>query len=275
MYKRSFLKWPGGKYRLLDKILAWLPSGKKLIEPFVGSGSVFLNSDHEEYLLSDCNADLINLYNILKSEGYAFIDYVESFFTKHNNTEDKFYCLRQQFNHSKDTAERSAIFVYLNRHDFNGMCRYNQQGFFNVPYGRYEKPYFPREEMKYFYAKAQQADFVCHDFSDSMKLADKNAVIYADPPYVPLSETAHFTEYSQDGFTTMQHKRLARIAKKLAHKGIPVLLSNHDTEFTRKAYAGARVMSFPVSRQISGQAKGRGHVKEILALFEPGKRIGN
>ncbi len=275
MYRRSFLKWAGGKYRLLDKILALLPKSEKLLEPFVGSGSVFLNSDHEECLLSDCNADLINLYNTLKIEGYDFIDYVESYFTKENNTETKFYDLRERFNHSADSIERSAIFIYLNRHDFNGMCRYNQQGFFNVPYGRYERPYFPKNEMKHFQIKSQRAKFSCNDFTQCMLLADKDTVIYADPPYVPLSDTAHFTEYSQDGFTSEQHQDLAKRARKLAQQGVPVLLSNHDTEFTREAYAGAKMLSFPVSRQISAHAKGRGHVKEILALFEPGNTASN
>ncbi len=269
MYKRAFLKWPGGKYRLLSKILAWLPRNKRLLEPFVGSGSVFINSNFDEYVLNDCNKDLINLYNTLQREGNAFIDYTESFFIQENNIPEQFYLLREKFNASVDMAERAALFVYLNRHDFNGMCRYNQQGYFNVPFGRYEKPYFPKEEMKYFYEKSKRAVFMCNDFTGVLHKVNRDTVVYADPPYVPLSNTAHFTEYSQDGFTQAQHEELAKMAKKLAKKGVIVLISNHDTPFTRKTYTGARLLSFPVSRQISGQAKGRGHVSEILALFEP------
>ncbi|MGN6890686.1 DNA adenine methylase, partial [Neisseria sp. P0014.S004] len=91
--------------------------------------------DFEHYLLNDINADLIGLFRILKEEKSGFIDYTRSFFTSENNSDSRFYELREQFNFSQDLHERSALFIYLNRHAFNGLCRYNSKGAFNVPFG--------------------------------------------------------------------------------------------------------------------------------------------
>ena len=78
---KPFLKWAGGKLRIVDRIKALLPPGQRLVEPFVGSGALFLNTDYAAYLLADANADLINLYQQLQQGGQPFIDYCASFFT--------------------------------------------------------------------------------------------------------------------------------------------------------------------------------------------------
>ena len=138
---RPFLKWAGNKYRIIDQIRRKLPQGKRLIEPFVGSAAVFLNTDYERYLLTDTNADLIELYKLLKKEGKDFIEYSNSFFTDKNNNEEHYYNYREVFNTTDDCALKSALFIYMNRHGYNGLCRYNSQGKFNVPFGSYKKPY--------------------------------------------------------------------------------------------------------------------------------------
>ena len=122
---KPFLKWAGGKYKIIDKIQKSLPNGRRLIEPFVGSGAVFLNIDFEEYLLADINSDLINLYKQVQEHGKDFANYASALFKPENNTQTAFYDLRAEFNACTDVARKSAIFVYLNRHCFNGLCRYN------------------------------------------------------------------------------------------------------------------------------------------------------
>ena len=134
---KPFLKWAGGKFRIIDRVLDSLPKGKRLIEPFVGSGSVFLNANFEENVLADSNADLIHLYKQIQADGKEFIEYANSLFVSSNNTEVEFYKLRDEFNTTSDIKRKSALFVYLNRHCFNGLCRYNSKGKFNVPFGRY------------------------------------------------------------------------------------------------------------------------------------------
>lgn len=265
---KPFLKWAGNKYRIIKLIREKLPPGRRLIEPFVGSGAVFLNTDYPAYLLCDGNRDLINLYRQLQKEGPAFVEYCRSFFVPENNTPERYYELRLEFNATADPREKAALFVYLNRHCYNGLCRYNSRGKFNTPFGRYRRPYFPEKEMLSFWKKARKAAFICCDFRESLALAEPGDVIYCDPPYVPLSSTANFTSYSGGGFGAEEQRALAREAERLARLGIPVLLSNHDTEFTRDIYASARITSFGVPRTISCDGRKRGKAAEVLALFD-------
>lgn len=265
---RPFLKWPGGKYRIVSYIKTMLPPGDRLVEPFVGSGAVFLNTDYSSYWLNDNNSDLINLYRVLQTEGDDFINYCRSFFTLENNTPERYYELRTIFNTTSDVVLKSALLVYLNRHGYNGLVRYNSQGEYNVPFGQYKKPYFPETEMKYFYYKSQKAEFTTGDFSEVMTAARPGDVFYCDPPYVPLSNTANFVTYSTGGFSMEQQEKLAKLAFELSQRDIPVLVSNHDTAFTEMAYKAARVNRLQVRRSISCNGSNRSKVGEVLALFE-------
>ena len=264
---RPFLKWAGGKYRLLDKLEPHL-KGRKLIEPFVGSGAVFLNLGFERYLLGDINPDLINLYQCLKKERGKFIRYARSFFTPEANTKEHYLEVRHKFNNGVVGRRRAAMFVYLNRHGFNGLCRYNKSGGFNVPFGRYAKPYFPEKEMLHFIKMAKHATFVCDDFAALMNRSRRGDVVYCDPPYVPLSPTASFTSYAAQGFSYDQQIELAYRAEHLANRGVKVIISNHDNAITRKIYENAVIESFPVRRFISCDGNSRGNAKELLAVYQ-------
>jgi len=122
-FRRPFLKWAGNKYQILSRIVQELPQGSRLIEPFAGSGAVFLNTDFDRYLINDINPDLIGLFETLKQRGEAFIDYAAGFFTPRYNGEKAYYRLRDRFNRTRDVSEKSALFLYLNRHGYNGLCR--------------------------------------------------------------------------------------------------------------------------------------------------------
>lgn len=266
---RAFLKWAGGKYSLLDDICRHLPPAHTLIEPFVGAGSVFLNTDYEKYRLSDINPDLINLYNLLKNSPEPYITDAKRFFTPEYNDKSAYLSIREAFNNTQDPYERSLYFLYMNRHGFNGLCRYNKKGGFNVPFGLNKKPYFPQAELEYFSEKSSKATFVCESFQASFEQAQKGSVIYCDPPYAPLSNTANFTSYSGHGFTLDDQKLLGEYAKKTAkEKSIPVLISNHDTPLMREYYEGASLNVVMVQRNISRDGGGRKKVNEVLALFK-------
>ena len=266
---KPFLKWPGGKYRLTNRINKKLGNGQRLVEPFVGSGAVFLNTDYEKYLLADTNRDLINLYQHLQSEGMDFIEYCKTFFTNKHNNEKQYYKFREAFNTSKDSRLKSALFLYLNRHGYNGLCRYNAKGGFNTPFGRYHRPYFPKNEMMNFYQRSQHAEFICAGFSETMHQVAKHDVVYCDPPYVPLSKTANFTAYAAAGFNWEDQISLADWASKLSAKGIQVVISNHNTPTARELYleAGATMEKFKVRRTISCNTDKRNLVGELLAVF--------
>ncbi|MES2212116.1 MAG: Dam family site-specific DNA-(adenine-N6)-methyltransferase [Pseudomonadota bacterium] len=267
---RPFLKWAGGKYRLLKPIRALLPRGSLLIEPFAGAGSVFLNTDYDHYWLNDINPHLIALYQSVKDEGPKFVHYAKRYFTQKYNDEDAYYTLRDQFNSTRHPRLRSALFLYLNRHGYNGLCRFNQQGKYNVPFGHYVKPYFPERELQHFFQKAQQATFFQKDYRELFERAPENAVIYCDPPYAPSSSGPSFTNYSGQGFNWSEQEHLAKLARAAAKRGIPVLLSNHDTPEVRALYKGAKMRSIAIKRPINTQIHRRNEpVLELLAFFAP------
>jgi DNA adenine methylase len=269
---RPFLKWLGGKYRVVERIAGVLPQGTTLVEPFVGAGAVFLNTDYENYILNDANNDLIALYKILQTDSIEFINNAKKLFNKKYNTETQYYKLRAKFNASNDDFERALIFLYLNRHGYNGLCRYNQNKIFNVPFGRYSAPYFPRTELQFFSDKIQRAILCSGDFQEMFANVQDGWVIYCDPPYVPLSETSNFTKYHSNGFSLVEQKKLAELAEKAACCGVPTLISNHYNDFTKKLYRKAKVNIFECLRSVSCNVDGRKPVTEVLALYDCGKR---
>ncbi len=266
---QPFLKWAGNKKRIIDRIKSVLPAGQRLIEPFCGSAAVFLNTNYKKNIISDCNSDLINIYQQLQEDGNQFIDYCEKYFIPENNTPEMYYQLREEFNHTKDKKIRAALFLYLNKHGYNGLCRYNKSGGFNVPVGRYKNITLPRSRMQYFIQHAQNAVFLLNDFETSISKAQKGDVIYCDPPYVPLNDSNSSFQYEKNGFTMEQQQRLAKLAEETANRGIPVLISNHLTDFTREIYKNASILNkFSVRRMISCKADKRVKAQEVLALFQ-------
>ncbi|HHK8521509.1 TPA: Dam family site-specific DNA-(adenine-N6)-methyltransferase [Vibrio parahaemolyticus] len=267
--QRAFLKWAGGKYGLVEDIQRHLPPARKLVEPFVGAGSVFLNTDYDHYLLADINPDLINLYNLLKERPEEYISEAKRWFVAENNRKEAYLSIRAEFNKTDDVMYRSLAFLYMNRFGFNGLCRYNRKGGFNVPFGSYKKPYFPEAELEFFAEKAKKATFVCEGYPETFRRARKGSVVYCDPPYAPLSNTANFTSYAGNGFTLDDQAALADMAERTAtERGIPVLISNHDTTLTRRLYHGADLSVVKVKRTISRNGSGRNKVDELLALFK-------
>lgn len=268
---RAFLKWAGGKYRLMSDIQTHLPKKACLVEPFVGAGSVFLNTDFERYLLADVNPDLIHLFNAVKADVEQYIAQAKLLFMHPKANSEAFYKARRaEFNRSKDSFRRSVIFLYLNRFGYNGLCRYNKKHGYNVPFGRYKTHYFPEKELRFFAEKAQRAEFICADFEQvfaRVKQFSNDCVIYCDPPYAPLKQDTNFTQYAGGGFSLAQQERLAELAVEMKEQGVPVLISNHDTDFTRKIYQSAQMQSIQVQRSIGQKADSRVKVGELFALF--------
>jgi DNA adenine methylase len=266
---KPFLKWAGSKYKIIDRITQSLPDGNRLIEPFVGSGAVFLNTNYPEYLVADTNSDLINLYSCIKVQGLDFIEYAKQLFVRDNNHKESFSNFRAEFNQTQDIERKSAIFIYLNRHCFNGLCRYNSTGKFNVPFGRYTNPTFPETEIINFWRKSQSVEFKLANFVETIEQARFGDIVYCDPPYAPLDQTSNFTSYTKNEFNLDSQTELAELALKLMDKGISVVISNHDTEFTRSIYSSAQLNYFDVQRFISSKASNRIKAPELIAIFSP------
>ena len=265
---KPFLKWAGGKTKIVPKITDKLGSGKRLVEPFVGSGAVFMGTDFESYLLCDTNNDLIDLFNNLKHKSKKLILETIGLFNDMNKAEEIFYDLRNEFNTiDSGSIRKSALFVYLNRHAFNGLCRYNSKGKFNVPFGRYKNAKPPIKEMELFAKKSQLAEFKCCDFKETFNLLTTGDVVYCDPPYVPLSITSSFTSYHVNVFADIEQRELAKCAELASENGYKVVISNHLTDYTKEIYAKAKIDTFNVMRFISSKAETRGEAKELLASF--------
>ena len=268
-HTRPFLKWAGCKYSSLHHILDTLPKAQRFIEPFAGSGAVFINTNYPNYLIGERNVDLIDLFQYLQKDGERFITFCEPYFSDENNNAEQYYRFRTEFNQITDSWKRAALFVYLNRHGYNGLCRYNKKGIFNVPFGRYTKPTLPKARMQYFHQKCQTATFMHADFTEIFRQANAGDVIYCDPPYAPLEQRSNFSSYTGAIFGAEEQVLLAKLARESAGRGIFVIISNHDTEFTRDIYHGSNIKSFPVARYISRNLNERIPVQELLVVFKP------
>lgn len=275
---KPFLKWAGNKFKVLPHILPHIGTPKKYCEPFGGSLSAALNVVAGEYILNDINKDLYYLYTNISD---SFIDGCKELFSIENNTRERYLELRDKFNSETDSKERAKLFLYLNKHCFNGLSRYNSKGQFNVPYGRetkdksgevkISKAHFPDKEMKYFveFFENKVVKFTNTTFSDNSlyETLESGDVVYFDPPYVPLTDTANFTDYTTEGFNHDQQVELVEIAKSLSNRGVKVIISNHDVPVTRELYKDSTIYSVQVQRSVSAKSGSRGKVEEIIAIY--------
>lgn len=268
---RSPLKWAGGKNRVIQYIRAAIPKAyqvKRFIEPFVGGGSVFINSGFEDCLIADTNQDLINVYKALKRSPKKYLTHCKVLFVEENNRAEAYYELRHRFNTSSDPYERACLFLYLNRHGYNGLCRFNSSGGYNVPFGRYKKPYFPENELITMACKLKQATIKHGHFQTTFKHVREGDLIYCDPPYLPTSKTANFTHYDINGFNLSDHQKLVELAMQAKAKGAVTLISNHVTQEGEDLYRQADdTLVFNVQRAISQNGERRTKVSELIAVY--------
>lgn len=265
---KPFLKWPGNKTRIIKLIQPYLQRTQRLVEPFVGSGAVFLNTNYPEYILCDSNPDLISLYKIVQKNHLLYINEAKKLFIPQNNNKETYYKIRDDFNSSQDKFLRSVFFLYLNRFGYNGLCRYNKSGLFNVPFGRHKHPYFPEKEIVFFAKKSEYANFFCLDYLDSLSQIRFGDFVYCDPPYIPSSKTASFTNYYKNKFTIKDHILLALSCSKLSHSNkIKFLVSNSNLPTTRALYRKGDLVFLEVQRNISSKSDSRVKANELLAVF--------
>ncbi|EAA4368204.1 DNA methyltransferase [Salmonella enterica subsp. enterica] len=268
-FERSIFKWAGGKFGVLEQIFRYLPEGKRLIEPFVGGGAVFMNAGYQENLLNDVNADLINFYKTLQREAHSLITLAHRFFLDYN-TQEGYLAVRNAFNKQVyDDLHRAAAFLFLNRHCFNGLTRYNQAGEFNVGYGKYKTPYFPLQEMEAFLGAEGRSEFVCGDFAAVIEAAGEGDVIFCDPPYEPLPNTEGFTNYSGHDFKFEEQKRLVSLLTDAHRRGAKVLITNSGAPNIRELYhdSGFRVEPLFARRSVSCKGDTRGVAHDVLGVL--------
>ena len=269
---KPFLKWAGGKYRIIDRLKNEFPrKAKRYIEPFLGAGSVALNVDYPQIIVSDTNADLMLVWEMFKDMGADFVVECQKLFTQENNTEEVFYALRDEFNKTKKKLRKAVLFIYLNRHCYNGLCRYNASGGFNTPIGSYKVAYFPQKEFEKSLEQIKKFEMHNKDFREIFVMVEKDDVVYCDPPYLPMSQSANFDAYTEGGFGLKDQLDLAECAEQAAEKGATVVISNHYNWYSKQIYTNLRkgkVSKIEVSRTISAKTDKREAVEEIIAVFK-------
>nr|DAG81849.1 MAG TPA: Cytosine specific methyltransferase [Caudoviricetes sp.] len=269
-WQRPFLKWAGGKFSLLSELDRHIPAGNRLIEPFVGGGSVFMNSDkHANFLLADVNPDLINLYTMLDVDHIRVLSFAQELFKLASN-EDAYMELREEFNSQHFSApERAAAFLYLNRHCFNGLMRYNRSNQFNVGYGSYAAPYFPAEEVKAFKSRSHKCVFMAAGYRQTLSLAGDGDVVYCDPPYEPLPGTDGFTSYSGAGFSWADQVALAECCVAAHQRGAKVVISNSSAPKVIELYEqhGLKIHHVSARRAMSSKPGTRSAASDIIATL--------
>jgi len=268
---KPFLKWVGGKRQLLDEFSQIFPEHDEFevyYEPMVGGGAVFFHLQPSQAVINDTNEDLIRAYKTVRDDVERIIDLLKEYKRKHS--EDFYYEIRDKFNEKKkdgrsSDVELSAMLIYMNRTGFNGLYRVNQRGEFNVPFGSYSNPTICNEDnLKAVSKILKDTEIMCADFKEGVKNTAKGDFVYFDPPYVPVSDTANFTEYNGGGFGEKDHRRLARVFADLDKKGTKVALSNSDTEFTKGLYSDFNIHILKAKRSINCNGGDRGSINELL-----------
>jgi len=271
---KPFLRWVGGKSKVANAVIPHLPKAATLVEPFVGSGAIFMASSYKHYILADVNHDIITLYSRIKEHLNEFMCDSEKILSMFNDAKDKpafYYEQRELFNAIYPSLHKSVLFYFLNKTGFNGVCRYNSKGGFNVPIGSIKKEvHIDKKRLSMFSEKLNACDvtLICSDFEDVMINNQNNAAIYCDPPYYPLSTTSNFTKYHTGDFLIDDQERLAKVSRNVSNSGTPVIVSNNDTaEYLYEKY-GANIISIAESfRCVGGKNAVRKRTSEILGVF--------
>jgi DNA adenine methylase len=295
---RPILKWAGGKRQLLPQLRRFYPGAfARYIEPFVGSGAVFLDLHNTGRLagkkvqLSDINADVIGCYRMVRDSVEAVIDHLRLLEAGHHaRGSEQFYEVRDaRFNAQRRalgagsdvySPELAAMLIYLNRTGYNGLFRVNSLGEFNVPAGRQTSLTICDANNLRCLSRALSRPGVSVEirlFGDALTDAGRGDFVYLDPPYAPVSRTAQFTSYTAARFGAGEQLQLQQTVIEIARRGAHVLLSNSVAPEIRRLYAdsreargaGLKARTVEARRAINSRASGRGSVLEYLITNVP------
>ena len=273
---QPFLRWAGGKRRLTNLLIQAFPQDfdpkvNKFFEPFIGGGALMLstgNKNAEMYipgknlLINDSNPDLVIVYKVIKNHLPELLEELKKL--SKDLSKEEFERIRSSS--PTTNISRAARFIYLNKTCFNGLWRVNSSGQFNVPWGKLKNPLiYDASNLEACRKRLIGSKITNGGFSDAVKSAKKNDLVYFDPPYLPLSASASFSQYSKDNFGIQDHEELAETIARLTRKGVFVILSNSDTPETRRIFGKTLTLrQVLMNRSISAAAHARTPVNEVL-----------
>ena len=262
-----FVKWAGGKRQLIPQIRERMPEKyNNYYEPFVGGGAVLFELQPANALINDINKALINTYNIICNEADAFLEAVNRLDEEMWEDGKKYYySVREHYNDklmkSEYDVELAALFVFINKHCFNGLYRVNGKGLFNVPYNNSRRTSADENYLK-------GVKIINGDFEEACKDAKKGDFVFIDSPYAPLNPTS-FESYTKEGFDIESHKRVAKLYDELTGRGCYCMLTNHNTELINELYGnkGYKIDVVSVKRMINSDASNRVGKEVIICNY--------
>ena len=236
-----FVKWAGGKRQLITQIRERMPEKyNDYYEPFIGGGAVIFDLLPANALINDINKALINTYRTICNEPDAFLKEVNRL--DNDMWEDGkkyYYTIREHYNdklmRSEYDVELAALFVFINKHCFNGLYRVNGKGLFNVPYNNSRRVSVDEDVIIATSEYLRGVTIIDGDFEQACKNAKKGDFVFIDSPYAPLNPTS-FESYTKEGFDIESHKRLAKLYDELTARGCYCMLTNHNTELINELY---------------------------------------
>jgi DNA adenine methylase len=265
---RPFLKWAGGKARLVSDIKRLMPKKyKKFIEPFLGGGALFFSVCPQMAVLADSNSELMNCYEVVKLNAGELLEQLQKF-TKLSYNSTTYYGIRKMRIQEDQKVRRAARLVYLNRTAYNGLFRVNRSGQFNVPFGGYKVLSLPgKEVIECASAALKNAELLTADFQETLEsYASVGDFVYLDPPYPAVSRYSDFNRYTKDFFSERDHVRLSEQINELDEMGCKFVLSNAEHPLIRELYSNRKFKIVKVSapRYINCKGDKRGDVAELL-----------
>jgi DNA adenine methylase len=274
---KPFVKWAGGKRQLIPILNENLPKTfGTYYEPFLGGGALLFHilaeRNAQKCNISDLNSDLVLTYTAIRNR----IDELISSLKNHERNYQKdsktyYYAVRES--NPRSEIEKTSRLLFLNRTCFNGLYRVNSKGKFNVPIGSYTNPNIVNEENLRSVSAILQSSKVaikCRDFESVLRDVKKGDLVYFDPPYQPISETANFTSYTNKRFTYEDLNRLAELCMKLDSKGCKVLLSNSDSKEVAEIFSNKpwKINRIQANRSINSNSKKRtGHFELLIKNY--------
>jgi len=269
-----FVKWAGGKRQLLSQIQERMPENyNHYFEPFVGGGAVFFLTQPSKALINDINKALINTYQRICDSPKEFLSEVNKIDSEMwEDGKQYYYTIREHYNDklmkSEYDVELAALFVFLNKHCFNGLYRVNGKGLFNVPYNNSRRVSVNGDSIIEISKYLQGITIIDGDFEDACRDARKGDFVFLDSPYAPLNPTS-FESYTKEGFDIESHKRLAKLYDELTTRGCYCMLTNHNTDLINELYGnkGYKIDVVSVRRMINSDASNRVGEEVIICNY--------
>ena len=269
-----FVKWAGGKRQLIPQIRERMPEKyNDYYEPFVGGGAVIFDLLPANALINDINKALINTYRTICNEPDAFLKEVNRLDNDmYEDGKKYYYSIREHYNdklmRSEYDVELAALFVFINKHCFNGLYRVNGKGLFNVPYNNSRRVSVDEDVIIATSEYLRGVTIIDGDFEQACKNAKKGDFVFIDSPYAPLNPTS-FESYTKEGFDIESHKRLAKLYDELTARGCYCMLTNHNTELINELYGNKdyKIDVVSVKRMINSDASNRVGEEVIICNY--------